>query len=425
MSASDVRAVGDLQRRGGRLGAEVQLGVGLVGGEHEVVRAGQRGGALVERERRGRGRRVVRVVQPQHADAVPRGRGDRVEVGQEAVRRRAAAARAPRARRTPRRARGRGSPASVTADEVAARRPARGGRSPPWSRASGRPRVSGSSATPKRRPHPAPRSPRAARAGPRRAGRSRRGSIAAASASRMKRGVSSRGSPIAEVDEVDAAAASSAALRLGQARRTGRRAARRGRAFRPSSGSERARRHRGSAAQRARRARRPSSSRRCAWAGSPGPKLTASMPAGAELGHRGPRLLRRDRQVARARSAAATSGAVAADGARRGVGVDLELAVAAAQLAQARLGLLRRRGPARSGSSRGTSTAVGDDVVGDAAADPRDRGDLDELQPVEGVRVRRVRGERGDPRRGALDRVVGEPRPGGVARSARGTSRSR
>ena len=80
-----VGAVGDLQRRRRRLVAEVQLGVGLVGGEHEVVLARQRGGALVELDRRGRGRRVVGVVEPQHADPRPGGGVDGVEVGQEAA----------------------------------------------------------------------------------------------------------------------------------------------------------------------------------------------------------------------------------------------------------------------------------------------------------------------------------------------------
>jgi hypothetical protein len=49
------------------------------------VLARQRRGPLVERERRGRGRRVVRVVQPQDRRALPDVRAHGVEVGEEAV----------------------------------------------------------------------------------------------------------------------------------------------------------------------------------------------------------------------------------------------------------------------------------------------------------------------------------------------------
>jgi hypothetical protein len=78
----DVGAVGDLQRAGRGVAREPQLGVRLVAGQDEAVRAGQGGGALVEGERGGDGRRVVRRVEPEDRDAVP---VDRVEVGQPAV----------------------------------------------------------------------------------------------------------------------------------------------------------------------------------------------------------------------------------------------------------------------------------------------------------------------------------------------------
>ena len=68
-----------------RLVAEVDLAVGLVGGQDEVVLARQRGRPLVQRQRRHGGRRVVRVVEPQQPDARPGRRRHGVEVRQEAV----------------------------------------------------------------------------------------------------------------------------------------------------------------------------------------------------------------------------------------------------------------------------------------------------------------------------------------------------
>ena len=81
-------AVGDLQRRDRRL-VEPELRVRLVGAEQEAVLARARGELLVERERRDRAGRVVRVADPEERDLVPR--VERVEVGQPAVAPRAAA----------------------------------------------------------------------------------------------------------------------------------------------------------------------------------------------------------------------------------------------------------------------------------------------------------------------------------------------
>jgi hypothetical protein len=77
-----VRAVSYLEGGGGRLD-EPELAVGLVRGEHEVVRAGELREPLVERERRRCARGVVRVVDPEERHLVPLVEG--VEVGQEAV----------------------------------------------------------------------------------------------------------------------------------------------------------------------------------------------------------------------------------------------------------------------------------------------------------------------------------------------------
>ena len=179
-----------------------------------------------------------------------------------------------------RRARRPGSPGVVTATTSPPDAPGRGGRSPPWSRASGRPRSPGRAPTPKRRAHPAPRSPRAARAAPRPPGRSRRGSIAAASARRMNAGVSSRGSPTPK-SMTSTPRSASAPLGLGEPHERVGLAGPRG----PGSAA-RERLQERAVAQRTSAAISTDSSRRWAWAGSPGPKLTASMPAARELGDR-------------------------------------------------------------------------------------------------------------------------------------------
>src|SRR3954447_3807711 len=79
VEGDDVRQVAGLQHARRRVALEPQLGVRLVAGEDEPVRAGERGGALEERARRGGRGRVVGRVQPQQRDAVP---VDRVEVRQ-------------------------------------------------------------------------------------------------------------------------------------------------------------------------------------------------------------------------------------------------------------------------------------------------------------------------------------------------------
>jgi len=80
----DVRPVVQLEDRGRRL-VEPQLGVRLVRGEHEAVRAGKRGEPLEERERGDRPRRVVRRVQPDEGRPLPDVVGDLVEAREEAV----------------------------------------------------------------------------------------------------------------------------------------------------------------------------------------------------------------------------------------------------------------------------------------------------------------------------------------------------
>ena len=80
----DVRPVGELQRRGRRL-VEPELGVRLVGGDHEAVLTRERGQALVEAERRGGGGGVVRIVDPEDGEPGPGLVVDRIEVGQEAL----------------------------------------------------------------------------------------------------------------------------------------------------------------------------------------------------------------------------------------------------------------------------------------------------------------------------------------------------
>ena len=64
---------------------EPQLGVRLVGGEHEVEPPGELGEPLVELERRDRARRVVRVVDPEDGRPLEHRLLDRVEVGEEPV----------------------------------------------------------------------------------------------------------------------------------------------------------------------------------------------------------------------------------------------------------------------------------------------------------------------------------------------------
>ena len=84
MKTATPRQVGQLERRD-RRPAEVDLGVRLVGGQHEPVPARERGRTVVELQGSGRARGVVRVVEPEDRHAVP-GRGvDGVEVGQEAA----------------------------------------------------------------------------------------------------------------------------------------------------------------------------------------------------------------------------------------------------------------------------------------------------------------------------------------------------
>ena len=196
LNTSDAGQVGELERRHRRLGAEVDLGVRLVGGEHEAVLARERRGPLVERERRGRAGRVVRVVEPQ--DRRPRcqvARGDRVEVGQEAgvlAQRQLEHLLA-------------GEQRAALVDRVGGRGH-RDAASPPstcarWKIASLEPSVgstcvSGSSAAPKRRASPA--GDRLAQLGQPVAptGRWRAARAPPTSAARMNAGVSSRGSPM-------------------------------------------------------------------------------------------------------------------------------------------------------------------------------------------------------------------------------------
>ena len=152
------------------------------------------GELLVERERRGRAGRVVRVARPEDRRARPSGR----------TRRDRAASRAPRAA-APSRTLGAGEERAALVhrvgglrnrDERAARRapPARTRRSPPSSRASARSRPPG---RPRRRTaaRSTPRPPRGTRAARPRAGTTTPRGCPATSASRMNAGVGSRGSP--------------------------------------------------------------------------------------------------------------------------------------------------------------------------------------------------------------------------------------
>ena len=206
--------VAELERRRRRLVAEVDLGVGLVGGEHEAVLARERRGLLVQRERRRRAGRVVRVVEPQQRR--PRSRSARVRRrGRAGSRRpRAAAARAPPCRRTARRARRPGRPAPAPR-RSARRAPGPGGRSPPWSPSSAAPARPG----PARRRSAAPAQPAIASrssASPsrRRVGRERLERRHERLADERRRLLARLADP--EVDEVDAVGAQPR-LGLGQA----------------------------------------------------------------------------------------------------------------------------------------------------------------------------------------------------------------
>ena len=152
------------------------------------------------------------------------------------------------------------------------RAPARGGTPPPWSRTSGSPRCPGPAAR-RTGGRPTPRSPRAARAARRPAGTRDCGSIASHQRLADERRRLLARLADAEVDHRHAGRRQPRAWPRSGAR-TGTSAGRsaRGRASRartpPARGSERT-----SAAIST------DSSRRCACAGAPGPKLTASRPA--------------------------------------------------------------------------------------------------------------------------------------------------
>ena len=104
--------------------------------------AGERGGALVEGERRRRARRVVGVVEPQDRRRGPRcRRGTASRSGRKPVSARSGS-RAPPCRRTPRRARTRDRPAPAP-PRGRPRAPGRAGRCPPWSPGSAAPRRPG------------------------------------------------------------------------------------------------------------------------------------------------------------------------------------------------------------------------------------------------------------------------------------------
>ena len=263
--------------------------------------ARDRGGPLVELERRGGGRRVVRVVEPQDPDARP------------------VDATASRSGRKPRSAQQRElehllarERRAALGDRVAGR--GDGDESPPttwarWKIASlepsvGRTSVPASSVGAEAPLDPARRSPRAAPAAPRPAGRSTSAQRAAPSASRMNGGVSSRGSPMPK-STTSTPRGQQLALGVGEAheriRRAGR--SRTGEGFiapprrPPAPGSSRT-----SAATEI------ASSRVCACGGSPGPKLTAGDARRRELRHRRPRLLGRHRRGRRRRSARRPAG---------------------------------------------------------------------------------------------------------------------
>ena len=197
----------------------------------------------------------------------------------------------------------------------------------------------------------------------------------------MNAGVSSRGSPMPKSMHVDARGR--AAARLASVSRTN------GYVRRPAQDGGEAHAHAANASQAARWQRTSAaiatdSSRRCACAGSPGPKLTASMPGRAELGDRRPGLLGRDREAA-ARDQRCARRVRGGDRPGRRVGVDQQLA-ARAQLAQPRLGL-RRAAAGRVAVVDVRLGAVGDHVAGDPAGDLRHRGDLAEDEAVELVRL--------------------------------------
>ena len=228
----------------------------------------------------------------------------------------------------------------------------------------------------------------------------------------MNAGVSSRGSPTPKSITGTPRASRSRLASVSRTKGYVRRPVRTGDGFTPAP-RPRSARARGSRA----RARRPRStrSRVCACGGSPGPKFTAAMPAAPNSATGVQACL-----GSMARSPAAISASTSGPGrdrARRRVAVDPQLAVAAAQLDQARLRLLRRA-PGRVAVVDGRLGQVRDDVARDPARDLRDRHDLGEAQAVEVVRLGLVGGERGDPGGGAVDRVVGEPRARRVARDA-------
>ena len=341
----DVRAVGDLQRRHRRLVAEVELAVGLVGGQHEVVLARQRGRPLVELERRLAPRSGCwGSSATARATRAQRRAGTASRSGRKPSARRSGSSStclpANSAPRSGHRVAGRRHGHEVAVEDLgeledrllgAERRDDLGVR---VQRDAEAPRA------------PARRSRPAAPADPRPAGSASVGSIASAIASRMKAGVSSRGSPMPK-SITSMPAAARRALGLGQPRE-GVGAADRSKVG--ESLTPRRRRPRGRGRQRTSAAISTDSSRRCAWAGAPGPKFTAGMPASGQLGHRGPGLLGRDLEVAGLAQRARPAGGWRRRLAARGVGVDPQLAVTAAQLEQVAPRPPRRDGPARSGS---------------------------------------------------------------------------
>ena len=171
-------------------------------------------------------------------------------------------------------------------------------------------------------------------------------------------------------------------------------------------------------ATRRRRARRGV----CAWAGSPGPKFTASTPAAANsaTGVHACLASRRRSPAARRRP---TSGLAVATGAL-GALESTTARRAGRTAVQPRLGLRRlaARGVAEVDVRR---AAVRDDVLGDPARDLRHGDDLGEGQPVEAraAGARRRRGRRCRGRRGGSRCRPATAAPSG--RCGRGTSRWR
>ena len=374
--------------------------------------ARERRGALVQVERRGRGGRVVRVVQPQDRGARPDVGRDGVEVGQEAVRgaqrqldhlpcRRTP----PRARRPGRRAGGRRSGRR--------RAPGRGGTRPPWSRTSGSPRCPGPAAR-RSGGRPTPRSPRAARAAPRRSGYLDCGSIASHQrlADERRRLLARLADP--EVDHRHAGRRSRARPR--SAARTGTSAGR------PARGRASRRERLQHACERTSAAISTDSSRRCACAGAPGPKLTASMPAAPNSATGVHACLGATRRSP-ARDQRARARVAGRDRAGRRQRVDRQLA-ARAQLAQPRLGL-GGRAAGRVAVVDVRVDAVRDHVAGDPArrsgSPTRPRRTTARRTRAPRARGRRARRSRAR-RRGSRCR---RPTAARSARSARGTSRSR